>query len=70
MALKQQPDCSSLWHDLAISYFYQSQLEGATAAGQLASKAVQALQKALSITPLHHHWTALGVVAASKGIFQ
>ena len=67
-ALKILPDSSSLWHDLGVNYFHQSQTVVQKDATPLAEKSVQALKKALSIEPNNHkHWTALGHVACHKG---
>ena len=67
MALKQYTDNSSLWHDLGVNLYYRSQMSSGSAAQQLIAKAVGALQKAVSLQPTNHkHWTALGVVAATK----
>ena len=69
MALKQYTDSSSLWHDLGINLYCRSQMASGPSTQQLIAKAVNALQKAVSLQPTNHkHWTALGVVAASKGM--
>ena len=71
MAIKQQPDNSSLWHDLGVAY-WRHLVAGCGDKGErrmVAGKAVQALQKAVTIAPTNHsHWTALGVLAASGGM--
>lgn len=68
MAVKQQPDCSSLWHDLGVSYYCQARGEEKTAGSGLYAKAVQCLQKALALEPENYrHWNALGLVATARG---
>ncbi len=68
MAIKQYGENSSLWHDLGVNLFYQSQMSSGTQAHHLAGKAVNSLQKALTLqSDNHRHWTTLGVIAASKG---
>lgn len=67
MALKLQPDCAALWHDLGVNYFHQSELADKVMAKVIAAKSVQALQKAVTLDPENYrHWSALGTVAASK----
>ena len=67
-ALKIYPECSSLWHDLGVNYFHQSQAITKQDAPSLAEKSVQSLKKAISLEPTNHkHWTALGYVACQKG---
>ena len=67
MALKQVADNSSIWHDLGVNLHHRAQMCAGAEAQQLSVKAVSALQKAVSLQPNNHkHWTALGVVAASK----
>ena len=68
-ALKIFPESSSLWHDLGVNYFHQSQAVLQEDKFPLADKSVQALKKAISLEPTNHkHWTALGHVACHKGI--
>ena len=69
MALKQLPDCAALWHDLGVNYFIQAQNLGLddNDSKPLVVKATQSLQKAVTLDPSHHSWTALGVVAACTG---
>ena len=70
MAVKQQPDNSSLWHDLGVAYWrHLGVICGDRAQRRvIAGKAVQALQKAITLESSRHgHWSALGVVAASNG---
>ena len=68
-ALKIFPESSSLWHDLGVNYFHQSQAVLQEDKFPLAEKSVQALKKAISLEPTNHkHWTALGHVACHKGI--
>ena len=67
-ALKILPECSSLWHDLGISYLHQSQCSTGDTAISLVGKAEQALKKAIQLEPNNHrHWTALGFVACAEG---
>ncbi|XP_066273178.1 tetratricopeptide repeat protein 37-like [Branchiostoma lanceolatum] len=67
-ALRLAEDCSSLWHDLGLNYFYQAQEDSdKEAAKGLVEKATQALKKAITLeSGKHKHWTALGVITASK----
>ncbi|XP_035667182.1 tetratricopeptide repeat protein 37-like isoform X1 [Branchiostoma floridae] len=67
-ALRLAEDCSSLWHDLGLNYFYQAQEDSDKEASKgLVEKATQALKKAITLESGNHkHWTALGVVTASK----
>lgn len=68
MALKLQPKAAALWHDLGINYYRQTCLTTGAMVSVMASKAVQALQRAVTLdADSPRHWTALGVVAASKG---
>jgi len=68
MALKLQSDMSSLWHDLGVNYYVQTKVVEKVMAKVMAIKSLQALRKAVTLDPSNHlHWTALGVVAASKG---
>ena len=65
MALKQQPDSASLWHDLGVNYMHQSESADKVMAKVMVGKAVQALQKAVTLNPDNYrHWLALGTVAA------
>ncbi|KAI0208166.1 Tetratricopeptide repeat protein 37 [Lamellibrachia satsuma] len=69
MALKLQPKAAALWHDLGINYYRQTCLTTGAMVSVMASKAVQALQRAVTLdADSPRHWTALGVVAASKGV--
>ncbi|XP_070543416.1 tetratricopeptide repeat protein 37-like [Ptychodera flava] len=70
-ALCLKPEVSSLWHDLGVNYFRQSQEMNCeeTVRTEFAKKAMQCLQKAVSMdTNNHVHWNALGLMAASKAI--
>lgn len=67
MALKLQPDMSSLWHDLGVNYYAQTKVVEKVMSKVMAIKSLQALRKSVTLDPSNHqHWTALGVVAASK----
>lgn len=67
MALKLRPEMSSLWHDLGVNYFTQTKVVEKVMSKSVAMKSLQALRKAVTLDPsCHQHWTALGVVAASK----
>ena len=67
-ALKILPECSSLWHDLGVNYFYQSECNSGDKAFSLAERSTHALKKAIQLDPSNHkHWNALGFVAAQKG---
>ncbi|PVD20045.1 hypothetical protein C0Q70_20539 [Pomacea canaliculata] len=67
-ALKILPENSSLWHDFGISFYYQCcQLKSSSEAKLLVEKSISVLKKAVSLEPTDPtHWTALGVVAASR----
>ena len=68
MALKLKPEMASLWHDLGVNYYYQASLMDKIMSKVLMSKSVGALQRAVTLDALDSsHWSALGVVAASKG---
>ncbi len=73
MALKQHSDSPTLWHDLGVNYHHQARFAATEPRNKqqvssLINKAIQSLEKALSIDPNSHlHWNVLGVVAASKG---
>ncbi|XP_033749913.1 LOW QUALITY PROTEIN: tetratricopeptide repeat protein 37-like [Pecten maximus] len=71
-ALKALSDCASLWHDLGVNFFYQSQQSAQTdVIARLSTKAVNSLKKALTIDPKNHlHWNALGRVFCSKGCYS
>ncbi|XP_069137889.1 tetratricopeptide repeat protein 37-like isoform X1 [Argopecten irradians] len=71
-ALKALPNCASLWHDLGVNFFYQSQQSTQSdMIATLSTKAVNALKKALNIDPKNHlHWNALGRVYCSQGCYQ
>ena len=69
MALKLQPEVAALWHDLGVNFYRQTSLTTGAVVSVLFSKAVQALQRAVTLEPdSPRHWTALGVIAASKGM--
>ena len=69
MALKLRPDMASLWHDLGVNYFHQSCMADKIMSKVAAGKSLDALKKAVTLCPSSHsHWSALGVVAASKGL--
>ncbi|KAK3788293.1 hypothetical protein RRG08_027026 [Elysia crispata] len=71
-ALKILPESGSLWHDLGVNLFYQSQYSSISAEDQrdtssVASQAAQVIKKAISFEPKEwRHWNALGVIACSK----
>ncbi|XP_055874018.1 tetratricopeptide repeat protein 37-like [Biomphalaria glabrata] len=67
-ALKIFPESGSLWHDLGVNLYHQSQLlfsnddsgDGLT----LLDRASQALKKAINLEPKDwRHWNVLGVIA-------
>ncbi|XP_030832787.1 tetratricopeptide repeat protein 37 [Strongylocentrotus purpuratus] len=63
-AVQRQKDRASLWHDLGMNYFRQHQY---SQDAKMVQKAMQFIQKAIKLDESNHlHWTALGVVAASK----
>ncbi|XP_060062752.1 tetratricopeptide repeat protein 37-like [Ylistrum balloti] len=70
-ALKVLPECASLWHDLGLNFFYQSQQSTQSdVIATLSTKSVNALKKALTIDPKNHlHWNALGRVFCSNGFY-
>ncbi|KAI8480965.1 Tetratricopeptide repeat protein 37 [Branchiostoma belcheri] len=67
-ALRLAEDCSSIWHDLGLNYFYQAQEDNDKEASKgLVEKATQVLKKAITLESGNHkHWLALGMVTASK----
>ena len=68
MALKQQPKVAALWHDLGINFYRQMCLTSGAMVSVMTSKSIQALQRSVTLeSDSPRHWTALGVVAASKG---
>nr|XP_006811551.1 PREDICTED: tetratricopeptide repeat protein 37-like [Saccoglossus kowalevskii] len=69
-SLSLKPECSPLWHDLGVNYYRQAEnLKDDVKAKEVAKKALQCLQKAVSFDVSNHlHWTALGVIASSKYI--
>ncbi|XP_021379584.1 tetratricopeptide repeat protein 37-like [Mizuhopecten yessoensis] len=71
-ALKALPECASLWHDLGVNFFYQSQQSTQTdMVATLSTKAVNALKKALTLDHRNHlHWNALGRVFCLKGCYS
>lgn len=69
MAIKSRPDCSTLYHDLGVSYHRQARLADKLFAKNLMVKAFQALERALQLDSTdHRHWNYLGLVALSKGM--
>ncbi|XP_071101530.1 superkiller complex protein 3-like [Haliotis cracherodii] len=69
-ALKSIPESASLWHDLGVNYFHQSELS-TSASVELSQKAIQALKKAISLDPNNfRHWNALGVVVCAKYCYK
>ncbi|XP_063956194.1 tetratricopeptide repeat protein 37-like [Lytechinus pictus] len=65
-AVERQKECASLWHDLGINFYHQYQY---TQDVKMANKALQFIRKAIKLDESNHiHWTALGVVAASKDV--
>jgi len=68
MALKLRPDMSALWHDLGVNHFRQVSVVDEVTRKVVADRSLQSLQKAVELSPSDHsYWSALGVVAASKG---
>ncbi|RUS81604.1 hypothetical protein EGW08_010617 [Elysia chlorotica] len=71
-ALRVLPESGSLWHDLAVNLFYQSQYIMTSAEDQgeavsLARQAAQVMKKAIMFEPKEwRHWNALGVIGCSK----
>ncbi|XP_074648800.1 tetratricopeptide repeat protein 37-like [Tubulanus polymorphus] len=66
-ALKILPDCSNLWHDLGVSYHYQSLASPRDQTSQLSNKAMQSLQKAVCLSSTNYkHWLTLGVITMSN----
>jgi superkiller protein 3 len=64
------PECSSLWHDLALTYYHLSQISSTNEKkSEFIGSAFSVINKALSISPRDHtHWNLLGVIAAHPGI--
>jgi superkiller protein 3 len=69
-ALQLSPECSSLWHDLALTYYHLSQISSTNEKkSEFIGSAFSVINKALSISPRDHtHWNLLGVIAAHPGI--
>ena len=72
MAIKQLPDCSAYFHDIGLNYFYQAETMHVSAkpwveqAPSMAARAIQAVQKAISIDGNNAtYWSSLGVIASS-----
>ncbi|GFN82445.1 arrestin domain-containing protein 3-like [Plakobranchus ocellatus] len=71
-ALKILPESGSLWHDLGVNLFYQSQTCHSTDRNldnclSLINKSSKVIKKAISFEPKEwKHWNALGVIASSK----
>lgn len=63
-ALAIHPEIDSLWHDLGINYYYQSNILKENK--KLAVKSLLCVQKAITINPnSHKYWNTLGIIAAS-----
>ncbi|XP_054721060.1 tetratricopeptide repeat protein 37-like [Uloborus diversus] len=70
-AIVIKDNVSTLWHDLGVSYYYQSLLhfDSNTKVEFAKKKAFVCFQKAVSIAAQYQaHWIALGVVAIGKGL--
>ncbi|KAM9446217.1 superkiller complex protein 3 [Clarias gariepinus] len=72
-ALKLMAEAPSLWCDLGLNYYHQSRLFLSTSTEQdiqpLLEKALQCVKKAVMLDSGNHvYWSALGVVAMTKGI--
>ena len=69
MALKCQPDCAALWHDLGVAYMYQAKVTtDAVKVKLFMGKAFQSLEKAVQREAENHtYWNTLGLAALSKG---
>ncbi|KAH9524909.1 Tetratricopeptide repeat protein 37 [Bulinus truncatus] len=71
-ALKIFPESGSLWHDLGINLYYQSQLilNKGLVTGEaltLLDRATQSIKKAVNLEPKDwRHWNVLGVIACCK----
>ena len=61
-AIKQQPNNSSLWQDLGLSYWREGH-------ASVLHNCIQCLLTAVSLNPNNHqHWLALGTVVAQKQV--
>ncbi|GAB1600098.1 tetratricopeptide repeat protein 37-like [Argonauta hians] len=79
-AIKCFPECSSLWHDLGVSFIYlakeialfvkKDQQNNSEIKGK-AEKGIAILKQAVTLDPLNYlHWNALGVAACSNVIYN
>ncbi|XP_041643550.1 tetratricopeptide repeat protein 37 [Cheilinus undulatus] len=73
-ALKLMSEVPSLWYDLGLNYYHQSNLPVSTGDDQnspslLLEKAQQCLKKAIMMDSENYsYWNALGVISMSKGV--
>ena len=62
IAIKQQPNNSSLWQDLGLSYWHEGR-------ASVLANCIQCLLRTVSLNPNNHqHWLALGTVVAQKQV--
>ena len=62
IAIKQQPNNSSLWQDLGLSYWREGR-------ASVLANCIQCLLRTVSLNPNNHqHWLALGTVVAQKQV--
>ena len=62
IAIKQQPNNSSLWQDLGLSYWHEGR-------PSVLANCIQCLLRTVSLNPNNHqHWLALGTVVAQKQV--
>ncbi|CAI9726438.1 repeat 37 [Octopus vulgaris] len=80
-AIKCFPECSSLWHDLGVSFMYQTkEIEAmylrkgqhkSMEVERKAQKAIEILKQAVTLDPQNfQHWNALGVAACTEVVFN
>jgi superkiller protein 3 len=69
-ALQLSPDCSSLWHDLALAYYHLTQIACSDEKkAEYIGSAFNVIKKALSLSPGDHtHWNVLGIIAAHSAM--
>ena len=68
--LKLVPESGSIWHDLGLTYFYQSEHSEESVPKQtFAETAIKAIKQAITLDPSNHlYWNTLGVITASNGM--
>lgn len=65
-ALQLVPDNAECWHDLALNYNVQAEMDCGKVK-EFRHKALSAVKKALTLnSKSHQHWNLLGVIAASS----